>query len=155
MLTLSFVVEAVSFDDLLLDLRGHGEHELQHLAHVVAGTFPGLLHPRRVFRHREGLDDLAQYHWEKPNSSSYSGVYLQWLGYDGRFSFQWVPRGGTVLWTLSALSAPHDTCGRDTIRHTQSHRNYGWNGNIFNFHLNVDTLLTDCASSVGRALHGM
>lgn len=81
MLTLSFVVEAVGFDNLLLNLGGHREHQLQHLAHVVAGTFSSLLHPCSVFWYREGLDHLTQYHCEgnKQNLSSCyaSTVYIQ------------------------------------------------------------------------------
>lgn len=51
MLTLSFIVKAIGFDDLLLDLGGHGQHQLQHLSHVITGTLPSLLHPRSIVWH--------------------------------------------------------------------------------------------------------
>lgn len=69
MLTLSFVVEAVGFDNLLLDLGCHREHQLQHLSHVIAGTFSSLLHPCSIFWYWEGLDHLTQYHWEGNKAS--------------------------------------------------------------------------------------
>lgn len=69
--TLSFIVEPIGLDNLLLNLRGHWKHQLQHLAHVVAGTFSSLLHPRSIFGHREGLDHLTQYHCKwKPSMTS-------------------------------------------------------------------------------------
>lgn len=69
MLTLSFVVEAVGFDNLLLNLGCHREHQLQHLSHVIAGTFSSLLHPCSIFWYWEGLDHLTQYHWEGNKAS--------------------------------------------------------------------------------------
>lgn len=74
-LTLSFVVEPICLDNLLLNLRGHREHQLQHLAHVVAGTFSSLLHPGSIFWYWEGLDHLTQYHW-KGNGLGFSSCYV-------------------------------------------------------------------------------
>lgn len=105
MLTLSFVVEAVGFDNLLLNLGGHGEHQLQHLAHVVAGTFSSLLHPCSVFWYREGLDHLTQYHCEgnKQNLSSCyaSTVYIQTQTHE-----QWLMRSLTK-WKSCQLVFEH------------------------------------------------
>ena len=65
--TLSLVVEAIGFDNLLLNLCGYWKDKLQHLPHVIAGTLPGLLHPCNVFRYREGLDDLTKHHCMQTN----------------------------------------------------------------------------------------
>ena len=72
-LTFSLVVEAISFDNLLLDLCRDREHKLQHLAHVVAGTLPCLFHAGCILRHRECLDHLTEYHCNK-RGGSLSGV---------------------------------------------------------------------------------
>lgn len=42
--TFPIITEAVGFDHILLDLGSHRQQELQHLAHVIAGIVPGLLH---------------------------------------------------------------------------------------------------------------
>lgn len=62
--TFPVAAEAIGLDNLLLDLRGHGQHELQHLAHVVAGVVPSLVHAHGVLRGRERLDYLGQDHCE-------------------------------------------------------------------------------------------
>lgn len=73
LLTLSFIIEAIGLNNLLLNLGGHGEHQLQHLAHIIAGTFSRLLHPCSIFWHCEGLDHLTEYHCEgKQNFSFFS-----------------------------------------------------------------------------------
>lgn len=62
--TFPVAAEAIGFDNLLLNLRGHGQHELQHLAHVIARVVPGLVHPHGVLRGRKRLDHLGQDHCE-------------------------------------------------------------------------------------------
>lgn len=73
--TFSLVVEPICFDDLLLDLGGHGQHKLQHLAHVIAGALSGFLHAGCVLRHGKGLDHLTQNNWNAWDNS----VYELWL----------------------------------------------------------------------------
>lgn len=73
--TFSFIVEAVCFDDLLLDLSGHREHELQHFAHVVAGAFSGLLHAGCILGHGEGLDNFTKNNWNTHNQMYGSSIF--------------------------------------------------------------------------------
>lgn len=61
--TFSLIVKPICFDDLLLDLGGHRQHKLQHLAHVVAGALSGFLHAGCILRHGKGLNHLTQNNW--------------------------------------------------------------------------------------------
>lgn len=59
--TFAVAAEPVGLDHVLLDLGSHGQQELQHLAHVVAGVVPSLLHALRVLGRPERLDHLRQH----------------------------------------------------------------------------------------------
>lgn len=59
--TFAVAGEPVGLDHVLLDLGGHGQEELQHLAHVIAGIVPSLLHALRVLGRPERLDHLRQH----------------------------------------------------------------------------------------------
>lgn len=59
--TFAVAGEPVGLDHVLLDLGGHGQEELQHLAHVIAGVVPSLLHALRVLGRPERLDHLRQH----------------------------------------------------------------------------------------------
>lgn len=77
-LTFSLIIESIGFNHLLLNLGGHREHKLQHLAHVVAGTLSSLLHPCSIFWYRESLDHLTQYHC-KNQQNTRSSCFTLWI----------------------------------------------------------------------------
>lgn len=62
--TFPVAAEAIGFNNLLLDLCGYGQHELQHLAHIVARIVSSLVHTHGVLWGRERLDHLRQDHCE-------------------------------------------------------------------------------------------
>lgn len=93
--TFPVAAEAISFDNLLLDLCGHGQHELQHLAHVVARIVSSLIHAHGVLRSRKRLDHLRQDHYAQ--DASQGGVPGWAPGHRGGPSKQRREEGGELV----------------------------------------------------------